>query len=261
MKKLIYLFTCLWLALHFTACDKDIARFDNATNYIYFGIPFEKDQYGRDAEKRQDSISHSFALDGAGTLYYTFKIPVNILGLESEQDRNYKIEIVSDSTDATNDDWNPDSISNRMIHKGTLSDTLNIVVKKTDAIKNQWRHLVLRLVPNENFQAGDHELQTVKICFTNIVTPPGWWNTWIRYFGEFCQEKFDKWREIYYPGADPNIESYGPNKGKQWYWDNMPYYPNNCPSTHAFIQVLKNYFIENEVYPGGDKTKPRITLP
>lgn len=261
MKKLIYILISLWLAVHFTACEKDIEKFDNSANYIYFGIPFQKDQYGRDTKQRLDSISHSFALDGAETQDYTFKIAVNTIGLESDQDRSYKVEIVKDSTDTADEEWNPSVLEAPVISKGMLTDTLLIVVKKTDAIKDKWHHLVLRLLPNENFQPGTYDLQTVKICFTNIITAPDWWKKWKPYFGEFYQEKFDKWREIYYLGADPNTQPSGPNKGKQWYWDNMPDNFYSCPSTIAFVQVLKNYFIENEVYPGGDKTKPRITLP
>ena len=64
-------------------------------------------------------------------------------------------------------------------------------------------------------------------------------------------------------GADPNLEKYGPDTGKQLYWGQMPYYTVSSwyPSTFMFIRKLKQYFIDNEVYPDGDTSKPRITLP
>lgn len=59
-------------------------------------------------------------------------------------------------------------------------------------------------------------------------------------------------------------EKWGPNTGKLLYWDQMPYYagyPSWYPSTFMFIGKLKQYFIDHEVYPDGDTSKPRITLP
>ena len=76
--------------------------------------------------------------------------------------------------------------------------------------------------------------------------------------------KYAKWQEIYFYGADPNVEKWGPNTGKLLYWDQMPYYagyPSWYPSTFMFISKLKQYFIDHEVYPDGDTSKPRITLP
>jgi hypothetical protein len=93
---------------------------------------------------------------------------------------------------------------------------------------------------------------------------PSWWPSWERYFGVFVREKYAKWQEIYFYGADPNVEKWGPNTGKLLYWDQMPYYagyPSWYPSTFMFISKLKQYFIDHEVYPDGDTSKPRITLP
>ena len=117
---------------------------------------------------------------------------------------------------------------------------------------------------NENFQVGASELLAAKLVFSDILQAPSWWPSWERYFGVFVREKYAKWQEIYFYGADPNVEKWGPNTGKLLYWDQMPYYagyPSWYPSTFMFISKLKQYFIDHEVYPDGDTSKPRITLP
>lgn len=257
MKKSIYIVILAVLPLFFASCDKEIDKFDNSTNYIYFGIPFVQDQYGRDTKTRVDSLSHSFAMDAIDVTTYTFRIAVNTIGLASAEDRNYTVKVLENESNVTSDDWEATSIANTIMKSGIISDTLDLVVKKSDALSNGWRHIVLQLEANEHFLLGPDSLRTLKISFSNIVTPPSWWDTWKGYFGEFNREKYVKWREIYYLGADPNVD----DNGKQLYWDNMPKYPYSANSTKAFIQILKVYFLEHEVYPDGDTTKPRILLP
>lgn len=48
----------------FVSCQKkDIDRFDTATDYIYFDIPYQLNKYGEQTDYRLDSLSYSFALD------------------------------------------------------------------------------------------------------------------------------------------------------------------------------------------------------
>lgn len=257
MKKSIYIVILSLLPLFFASCDKDIDKFDNSTNYIYFGIPFVQDQYGRDTKTRVDSISHSFAMDAMGVETYTFRIAVNTIGLASPEDRNYTVKVLEKESNVTSDDWEANSIANTIMKSGSITDTLELVVKKSDVLSKEWRHMVLELKANEHFLLGPDSLRTLKVSFSNIVTPPAWWNNWKSLFGDFNREKYAKWREIYYLGADPNVD----DDGKQLYWDNMPEYPYWANSTKAFVQILKVYFLEHEVYPDGDTSKPRILLP
>lgn len=262
MRKLFYLFALSLFCLNFAACEQDVDIFDNGENYIYFDLPYVIDDYGRVTTKHVDSLEYSFALEDHNVTEYTFLIPVNTIGLASDSDRTFRIEVVKDSSNAAPEDWDASVIANPVIHAGRLSDTLYIKVNRTEILKEQARHITFQLLPNENFKLGDNVSLSARISFSDIMIPPTWWPTWKRYFGEFYREVFIKWQEIYYDGVDPNIDAYYGN-GKLLYWDNMPAYANSgwYPSTFMFIKVLKQYFIDNEVYPDGDTSKPRILLP
>jgi len=251
------------LGLFLTSCEKSINTFDNSQNFIYFDMPFQVDQYGIITKKRVDSLSFSFAMSDISVTTYIFKIPVSIVGLANEKSRLYKVILDQEKSNITENDWSIESIENLSIQSGYLHDTIQLEVNRTPDLKTSWKSLTLRIIDNENFKVGAEELITAKISFTDILQPPTWWNSWISIFGEFSREKYLKWQEIYYLGADPNLESFGPDTGKQLYWDQMPYYVVSSwyPSTWMFIRMLKKYFDENEVYPDGDTSKPRILLP
>lgn len=258
------IFVPMFALVLLAACNQDIDQFDNGENYIYFNMPFVSDQYGRPTTTRLDSLAYSFALDDYAITSYTFKIPVNTVGLAFPDDRSYRVEVIADSSTATPAEWNQQAIEQPVIKGGRLTDTLYITVNRTEILQTEWHHLIFRLLPNDQFRMGDRQLLTAKISFSDILQPPGWWTKWQGVFGEFCREKFIKWQEIYCLGADPNVETIGgPGLGKPLYWDNMPYYVNSgwYPSTYLFIRILKQYFIDHEVYPNGDTSKPRISLP
>lgn len=243
------------------SCDKAIDEFNNSTNYIGFNMPFQVDKYGKALSAREDSLMYSFAMDDLSVTEYTFKIPVNVVGLKTDHDRAFKV--IVDSTNTVAGDWDDSVLEKAMISSGHLIDTLKITVKRTPILKKEWRYITFRLEPNEHFELGASELLRAKVSFTDILTPPNWWANWANYFGDFSREKYAKWQEIYYLGVDPNVEQYGPDAGKQLYWGQMPYYNMGSwyPSTVMFISKLKQYFIDNEVYPDNDRSKPRISLP
>lgn len=261
-KRLIYAFWGL-VGLVPMACNQDIEEFDNAVNYISIDLPRELDQYGKETTTLIDSMVYSFAMDDASVTSHTFKVVINSAGLKADKPRSYKVVVDEKGTTIGESDWDATVLASAQIDAGVLWDTLEVTVKRTDVLKTEWRSLSLRLEANENFQLGAVEKNKIKLTFTDKLQPPTWWPKWQSYFGVFVKETFLKWQEIYYLGADPNVEKFGPNTGKPLYWDNMPYYvqPSWYPSTFMFFNTLKQYFIDNEVYPDGDTSKRRITLP
>lgn len=248
----------------FAACGQDIEGYDKSDAYIYFNVPFVKDQYGRDTKTRVDSIYYSFALEDISVTSAIIKVPVNITGIAKDYDRDYKVEVVTEQTTASDSDWDKSLISATSIKRGEFRDTLFIKVNRTAELRNTWKHITFRILPNDEFATGYDNLLQAKVSFSDILSPPDWWEKWKASFGEYSREKFIKWQEIYYLGADPNLGLYGgPGIGQPLYWNNMPYYVNSSwfPSTFMFIRILKQYFIDNEVYPDGDTSKPRISLP
>ena len=263
MKKgILYIFVGL-LGMFSFSCNQDIEEFDNSVNYVCFDIPYKLDSYGRETTELVDSLTYSFAMDDESVTSYTFQIPVNMVGLRASEDRPYKVAVDEEQTTAAKADWESATLESAIIEAQALRDTLEVVVNRTEILKNEWRSITLCLQPNLEFQVGATELSRIKIAFTDILQPPVWWTDWEAYFGEFVKEKYIKWQEIYYLGADPTVEQFGPDTGKQLYWDQMPYYVMSSwyPTTFMFIKKLKQYFIDNEVYPDGDTSKPRITLP
>lgn len=257
----MFSFVC---AFSICSCEKSIEAFDNSTNFIYFNVPFFVNEYGQTTNKRVDSLFYSFAMDDLSVREYTFKIPVNIVGLAVGNDRSYKVEIVENKTSASDDDWDKTSIENSIIPKGLLVDTLYVKVNRSSILKTEFRSITLRLHETDDFKLNIPTLLETKLSFTDVLSPPSWWVAWVDVFGEFSKEKYAKWQEIYYLGADSNLAKEGPNKGEPFYWDNMPTgmpWPSFYPSTFMFISKLKLYFTENIVYPGGDITMPKITIP
>lgn len=263
MKKILFGTILSLMIVSQVACNQDIDGFDNSVNYITFDLPYEVDAYGRKTGRRVDSLFYSFAMDGPEITFYKFKVPVNISGLRMDRSRAYKVAAVLDGSTVEMDDWNAASLSEALVEANCLRDTLEVVVNRTEILKKESRTLVLALQENEEFSLGSHELLRMKLVFADILQEPSWWKNWESYFGPFVREKYQKWQEIYYLGADPNVEQYGPDKGKQLYWNQMPYYnvASWYPSTVMFIGKLKQYFIDNEIYPNGDKSLPRIMLP
>lgn len=262
--KHIIIGSCLLAMFAATSCNKDIEGYSAESNFVYFDMPYVLDQYGKETTERETQFSYSFELDDASVTSYTFKIPVNASSIPVDRDRRYKVEVVPEETTATADDWDADCLKHTVIKAGSVFDTVYVKVNRTESLRSEWKTIAFRIVSNEEFTEGYSNLLTAKVTFSDQVEQPEWWTKWQSYFGEYCREKFVKWREIYYYGADPNTEPYGgPGLGKPLYWDNMPYYAMASwyPTTFMFIKVLKQYFIDHEVYPDGDTTKPRITIP
>lgn len=261
--KYYYLLPILFVLL---SCEESLPlNFNSNNSYIYFNIPFEKDNYGKDLTTRVDSIEYSFSLEGPEVSHHILKVPVSIAGFANENDREFSVEVVDNETTAAKEDWDIESIENPVFRKGAMSDTLYIKLNRTPELKDKKKSITISLKANENFNLGETALTSVKISFSDILQPPTWYNAWRNVFGlVFYREVYVKWQEIYYLGADPNVETLGgPGMGQPLWWDNMPYYANQSwyPSTFLFVRTLKQYFLDNIVYPEGDESKPRILIP
>lgn len=265
MKKVTFKYYSVFIfliSLFIASCqEKDIDSFNKNDSYIYFDIPYQLDSYGKETNIRQDSISYSFALDDASVTDTIIKVVVKVIGTPVNHDRSYKIEIVDKETTMTTEDWNAAVINNRVIKAGELTDTIFVNVKRNEKVKEQWVHAVLRIIPNEEFQIGYANLQTVKVSYSDILAQPNWWSSWESVFGEFCREKYRKWIELYYEGSDTTLSF---ENGQPLYWNNMPASPGQIswyPTLYMYVRIMKKYFIDNEVYPDGDTSKPRVEIP
>ena len=256
-------FSIFCLLAVFASCDnKDIDSFDTATSYLYFDVPYILNADGTSSEFREDSIYYSFAIYPETVTSNTLKVVVKTIGMATDYDRPYTVEIVDDITTATSAEWDPSVVDNRSIKAGELADTIFIDVQRTKALSERWMHVYLRIIPNEYFAAGYGTLQEVKVAFSDVLAEPSWWRGWTGVFGSYYPEVYRKWIELYPLGADTNTHL---DNGQPLYWNNMPsnstQYQSWYPVLALYAAELKEYFELNDVYPNGDTSLPAIKLP
>ena len=100
---------------------------------------------------------YSFAMDDPSVTEYTFKIPVNSVGLVTDQDPGFSFKVVVESGTATGNDWDETALCRGMIPARKLIDTLRVTVKRTDGLKKEWRTITFRLEQNEHFAFGGRQ--------------------------------------------------------------------------------------------------------
>ncbi|MDR0262507.1 MAG: DUF4843 domain-containing protein [Sphingobacterium sp.] len=256
MKTYILLFCA---AVILGACNKNdnMLQFDDAQSYIYFAYP---NANTRSVEKFADSVYYGFALDAdLQRKEKTIAIPIGIGGRASAKDRSYTY-VLEDSSR-----YDPATVkfSAAMIGASRYVDTLFITFQRTAKMKAEPTVLYLRLEQNEAFAPGNLYNQKLRIVVDDILNEPAWWNTWKNYFGPYQKEVFQQWMHVYHLGADPSPDLTTGAPGPIYYWNNMPTsaIASWYPVTFNYIQVLKQYFIDHQIYPGGDSTKERILLP
>ncbi|WP_149527305.1 DUF4843 domain-containing protein [Sphingobacterium hotanense] len=255
MKKLLIItIACMF----FCGCkENDLVEFSADDSFISFALP---DLSNRPKERFLDSVYYSFATDTAiGLQEKTIAIPIAIGGVAKHEARNYSYEINQNS----DYDRALIEISEPTIAAERYVDTLYVKIKRAKELGEKEMVLILNLKDNENFKVGHQYNSELKIVFSDIMIQPTWWNAWSRVLGPFYKEVMQKWMQIYYLGADmsPHLTTNEP--GPVYYWNNMPSSANPSwyPITFMYIEVMKNYFQENVIYPDGDTSKERILLP
>ncbi|MBO9675419.1 MAG: DUF4843 domain-containing protein [Sphingobacteriaceae bacterium] len=251
---------CILFSLFlFGSCKENdnLLDYDARTNYVYFAQP---NADGNSKEKWIDSISYSFALDTIGLKQKTIAIPLHISGLAAAQNRPVSYTVNYDKSKAN---FEILTLSDAVIRAGRFTDTLYLTIRKAPELDNRIMSVVLDLKDNTAFKVGNQSNRSIKINFTNQLLEPKWWKTWVKVFGPYKPEVYKLWIQFYYLGADPSPDLYGEFPAPYYYWNNMPSFasPSSYPVTYMYIDVLRKYLQEHEVYPGGDTTQPRIYLP
>ncbi|MCA5005694.1 DUF4843 domain-containing protein [Sphingobacterium sp. WQ 366] len=259
MKNSIILTLIIFL---FNSCEKNqnIEVYDQNESYIHFAVPNTGTTSQRQGELFVDSLNFSFVFEDVNLENKRMAIPINIIGVAKSSDRSYQVEIDEKNS---NIDLTSIDLETPVIKANHTVDSLFVNIKKTDKLREGTFYLYLNLKDNENFKLGHSKNTRMKISITNRLSQPIWWTRWINFFGPYNQEVYQKWIQIYYLGADPSPDIYGKFPAPYYYWDNMPpsASASSYPVTFMYIRKLKEYFMENAVYPNGDLSKPRIYLP
>lgn len=245
----------LLLCFIFTSCKKntDLFNFDTTRSTIYFGYAPKTLNSTISNAIGIDSLIFSFALVPLEQTKHVFKIPVMISGVAKDFDRSYEVEVVDTLTSLPSQYF---TIGKTIIEKGKFIDTLEVTVTKYDGLRSEVKQLGLRIKANKEFETGYFNNQAFRVKVSDILLQPDWWAVWEGVFGSYSQEKYQMWAIIYHEKADGYLDylyNYKNMPGRalaSWY-----------PTTFVFIQQLKTYFEKNIVYPNGDTSKPRITIP
>ncbi|RKE42511.1 DUF4843 domain-containing protein [Sphingobacterium detergens] len=256
MKKFV-LFLCTLFLLSACKENENIVQYDQGNSYVYFAYP---NPNRRAIERYADSIYYGFALDpDIQVKEKTIAIPIRISGSAKGADRSYNLVI----EDSSRFDVNAVKFSKAVISADRYLDTLYISLQRTAKMLSEQTVLYLSLKGNDEFIPGNLHNQKLTVIVDDILNEPKWWSTWKNYFGPYHKEVFQRWIQIYYLGADPSSELITNAPGPIYYWNNMPAspVPSWYPITFNYIEVLKQYLLDNEVYPDGDSTKERILLP
>lgn len=253
-----YLYIFLTVIILATGCqEKDnLDLFDVDNSYVEFGQPTA---WANHHQLYMDSTSFSFAKQSVEVDKVILAIPVLIIGQQHKEDREYNVKINKDETSIN---LALVDLSRPIIRSGYFVDTLFISIKKDKALKERVFSLAIDLGDNTNFGIGKATRTSCRFFISDQLTEPVWWTTWRSYFGQYKPEVYQQWIRIYKPGLDITAPLFPPEK-PNYSWNNMPLYPLEYyyPVTFMYIEQLKKYFQDNEVYPNGDRSLPRIYLP
>jgi len=239
-------------------CQKKskIDLFDVGDSYVEFGQPTA---WANDHQLYIDSTSFSFAMQSEEIDKAILAIPVQIIGQRQNEDREYNVKI---NKEATSINLALVQLSRPIIRSGRFVDTLFISIKKDQALKKGVFSLTIGLGDNAVFGIGKASRTTCRFLISDRLAEPSWWITWRSYFGPYRPEVYQQWIRTYTPGLDITPPLFSPEK-PNYSWNNMPLYALEYyyPVTFMYIEQLKKYFEDNEVYPNGDRSLPRIYLP
>ena len=193
MKK--YLFYLLFISFFFfnvIGCSEDNIMLYNNKDYILF------------TRYIQDSVSFSF-LSYPNTDEAECKLEVKLIGKPSDKEREYKISVMKDYTDAPETSY---ILPQKFIMKaGQVVDSFTIVLKKTAELSSVARRLTLCLEESEDFALGQTERLVNIINISNIIFKPEWWNTTIvrTWLGEYSDEKYELFIKVNNGKVDVDI--------------------------------------------------------
>ncbi len=175
MRKLYLLFIVLVWGV--TACQRDDIKVYNSADYIQF----EKNVV-------DSSLCTFLIAPNLGEL--RFPVAVDVVGLSAKQDREYKVEVMDELTNASAGNY--DLPERFVIKAGCVKDTMWITFKNSPELKVAPQRLAIRLVESEDFELGQIEHRGNIIIVSDVVTKPAWWGAIMEYYflGTYSDKKY-----------------------------------------------------------------------
>lgn len=120
-----------------------------------------------------DSIKYSFGVTKAEIKEYTIEVPVKVMGMKSNVDREFKIQITEPGIAVHGKHFSiPESL---VIMADSLNGLVPIKIIR-DELGDQEYRIAIKLVSNENFEPVNENFKDVVVYFNNIIDRPNWKN-------------------------------------------------------------------------------------
>lgn len=147
-----------------------------------------------------DSLTYSFAIRDEALMQDTVFVPVRIMGVAKDFDREIKVGVVDTATAATaGTDY---EILPTKIPAGSYTSEIPVLLHRSASLATVSKRLKLIILASKDFQPGipnDKALgysypgsaTTCLIVFNDYLTKPANWDTWLKYFfGSYSQVKY-----------------------------------------------------------------------
>ncbi len=175
MRKIYLLFiVCIWML---ASCERDHIGVYHDNDYIQF------------TKYLIDSTTCSFLAYPTAT-GLRFPVAVEVIGMPSQQDREYKVEVLDSYTTAPAENYSlPTTFT---MKAGAVVDTCWVVFKKTNEISVEAKRLTLQLTETTHFKLGQADCRANIIYVSNVIAKPDWWTSSVTssYLGEYSDKKY-----------------------------------------------------------------------
>lgn len=176
----MFLFTLAW------ACSNDAVYYDaNQKRSIYFTW----DRYNSLEKRKSDTVSFSFVLYNATE--YEYKIPIKVIGMPLNEDSEYEVELVADSSTAVQDKHF--KFAKLVIPKNEVDGELTLVLERTEDIMDNPVYLYLRFKENDNFKPIANNFYRLSVV-DGTLPAPQWWAP--NYLGVYAQNNDRLYRKM-----------------------------------------------------------------
>lgn len=191
-----------------TACENDAYLYRDITNRIWLG---RRDTTGPVINTRDSSVS-SFLILPATQEKDTLYVQANVTGLQAPVDRPFTLAVVGELTNVSSSDY---TIGETVIPANSFTGQVPVIVNKNVPgldLKKERAQLILRFVPNENFQYGAPGTDTFRVVWYNFLPMPDGWTSIQSILGPFSQARYKFILDFF---GELNFERYRGNTNLQ----------------------------------------------
>ncbi|WP_290540489.1 DUF4843 domain-containing protein [Alistipes sp.] len=153
-----------------------------------------------------DSLYFSFGAEPFSITDTTLRIGVEIIGTPVGYDREFRIGIDASRTTAQAGIHYDPLPSDPVLPAGASAMSLPIRIHRLRLEDDKVHTLSIYMEECANFKLGVSEYTSLRVCFTNRLDCPNWWNELSRWIGEYDIRKYQKFIELYgRPVSDQDI--------------------------------------------------------